>query len=373
MRMFNRFYGLCAVAVCSILYTAWFLTGRNFGDIVPLAGTFQTADKFDHRLVVFGDSWSDSETEEEQGKIWTDHLCDLFSCYQENLAQTARSPGNTKKNTGAVVDNDELSSFGWLSKEQVPDFKTQLDQWLAVETVAMEKLSEEERITRQERTTFVISFGIWDLWSLRETDYNTAVSSVDRRIKKLTEQLNRLDESFKGWGPTELQIIMTQTLDVTFLPAFTSVSGDEFKDAVRLLTQWNSKLKSAATEWKDGKAQWLYMFDTNAFVLDRIRDWQLYASGIEEENGMGKNTEPGWENVSAPCLVGESGFRVMMSKTEETTRCQHPEKYLFWDEMHLGPSAHKLMGSAVYKETKELLMAAPSKSESAASRRGVAV
>jgi hypothetical protein len=41
--------------------------------------------------------------------------------------------------------------------------------------------------------------------------------------------------------------------------------------------------------------------------------------------------------------------------------------------MHLGPSAHKLMGNAVYKETKELLNATPSKSESAASRRGVAV
>lgn len=81
MRMFNRFYGLCAVAVCSILYTAWFLMGRTFGDVVPLAGTFQTADKFDHRLVVFGDSWSDSETEEEQGKIWTDHLCDLVCVF----------------------------------------------------------------------------------------------------------------------------------------------------------------------------------------------------------------------------------------------------------------------------------------------------
>jgi HMG box factor len=229
-----------------------------------------------------------------------------------------------------VIDNDELSSFGWLSRDQVPDFKAQLDQWLAAETGAMERLTEEERITRQERTTFVISFGIWDLWSLREADYNTAVSSVERRIKKLTEQLDRLAEAFKGWGPTELQIIMTQTMDVTFLPAFTSAGGDEFKDAVRLLTDWNSKLKSAATEWKDGKAQWLYMFDTNAFVLDRIRDWQLYDSGILEENGMGKNTEPGWENVNAPCLVGEGGFGVMMSGTEEKSRCQHPEKYLFW-------------------------------------------
>lgn len=77
MRMFNRFYGLCAIAVCTILYTAWFLTGRSFGDVVPLAGKFKSANEFDHRLVVFGDSWSDNETDEVQGKVWTDYLCDM--------------------------------------------------------------------------------------------------------------------------------------------------------------------------------------------------------------------------------------------------------------------------------------------------------
>lgn len=251
-----------------------------------------------------------------------------FSCYQENLAQTARSAIQLKE-SGAVVDNEELNLFGRLSQGQVPDFKSQLDQWLTAETAIMEKLSEEERKTRQERTVFAISFGIWDIWGLKDTDYNTALASIERRIKKFMEQLDRLDEQFKSWGSTELQIIMTQTMDVTFLPAFKVSGGDEFKNAVRILTDWNSKLKSAATEWKEGKAQWLYMFDTNAFVMDRIRDWQLYASGIEEENGIGSNKEPGWENVSAPCQSSESGLRVMMSK-KETTRCQHPEKYLFW-------------------------------------------
>lgn len=357
MRMFNRFYGLCAIAVCTILYTTWFLSGRKFSDAVPLAGKFQTSKEFDHRLVVFGDSWSDSETEVEQGKVWTDHLCEMSSCHQENLAQTARSASKTKE-YGSVVDNEELSLFGRLTQSQVPDFKGQLDEWLKAETAVMDSLSEEKRLERQQRTIFVISFGVWDIWTLKDVDYQTAAGSIDRRIKKLTEQLNRLDEQFKAWGSTELQIIMTQTMDVTFLPAFTASGGNEFKDIVSILTEWNSKLKSAATEWKDGKAQWLYMFDTNAFVLDRIRDWQLFASGIEDETGMGKNEEPGWENVSDPCVSNESGFQVMMSKKEKT-RCQHPEKYLFWDEMHLGSTAHKLMGTAVYKETKEYLDAPP--------------
>lgn len=80
IRLFNRFYGLVTVAACTILYSAWFLTSRNLGDIVPLASVqFQTAASFDQRLVVFGDSWSDNETEEGQGRIWTDWLCGMVS------------------------------------------------------------------------------------------------------------------------------------------------------------------------------------------------------------------------------------------------------------------------------------------------------
>jgi hypothetical protein len=78
VRLFNRFYALSAVAACTILPTAWFLTSRRFPDIIPLAsGQFQAAATFDQRLVVFGDSWSDNETNESQGKVWTDWLCSM--------------------------------------------------------------------------------------------------------------------------------------------------------------------------------------------------------------------------------------------------------------------------------------------------------
>ena len=83
IRLFNRFYGLVVVAACTILYSAWFLTSRNLGDIVPLApGQFRTAASFDQRLVVFGDSWSDNETEEGQGRVWTDWLCGMVSVFR---------------------------------------------------------------------------------------------------------------------------------------------------------------------------------------------------------------------------------------------------------------------------------------------------
>jgi HMG box factor len=78
VRMFNRFYALSAVAVCTIVFTAWFLTSRRFPDIVPLAvGQFEVASIFDQRLVVFGDSWSDNANEDSQGKVWTDWLCSM--------------------------------------------------------------------------------------------------------------------------------------------------------------------------------------------------------------------------------------------------------------------------------------------------------
>jgi hypothetical protein len=92
IRLFNRFYALCAVAACTILYSAWFLTSRNLGDIVPLAAEqFRTASSFDQRLVVFGDSWSDNETDEEQGRVWTDWLCGMVRIARLSSGWTGES------------------------------------------------------------------------------------------------------------------------------------------------------------------------------------------------------------------------------------------------------------------------------------------
>lgn len=171
---------------------------------------------------------------------------------------------------------------------------------------------------RQDHTIFVVSFGVWDLWSLIGKDYDAARESVERRIAIIME---RLDELASRWGTSELKVILTHTVDVTFLPGF-EYGGDQFKDTVQLVEDWNIKLREAAKEWEHGT---IYLFDMNAFVMDRIRDYQLYAAGIEGENGLGMNLD-GWVNVVKPCV--ESGFRVMMSK--EKTQCEQPERYLFW-------------------------------------------
>lgn len=229
-----------------------------------------------------------------------------------------------------MVDNDELDLLGRLSQTKLADFKTQLQRWLDAESPALEGLSEEQIHSRQERTIFIVSFGLWDVWSLvtNAKDYNSAVSSADRRIKTLVEQLDKLSER---WGSTSLKVILMQTVDVTFLPGFMTSGGDEYKNAVRIVAEWNKRLRQAAEDWQRGV---IYLFDTNAFVLDRIRDWQLYAAGIEEENGLGKNLDPGWENVSDACVEIGSGLEVIKSKEEKM--CEHPEKYLFWYVVNLG-------------------------------------
>ncbi|CAG8946789.1 unnamed protein product [Penicillium salamii] len=316
VRMFNRFYVLCALAVGTILTSAWFLTSRRLSDILPLpVGQFQVTSTFDQRLVVFGDSWSDNSnsTANSQGPIWTDWLCSMMSCHQENLAQTA-SPLRGR-NLGAVVDNHELDLLGRLSQTRLADFESQLEQWLAAESSL--DLSEDAVRYRQNHTIFVVSFGVWDLWSLIGKDYDTARQSVERRIARIMEHL---DDLSARWSTSELKVILTQTVDVTFLPGFDS--AEPSKDAVRLLGDWNLKLREAATKWAHGT---IYLFDTNEFLMDRIRDYQLYAAGIEEESGLGQNLD-GWMNVMEPCVA--SGFQVMMSK--EKTQCKQPETYLFW-------------------------------------------
>ncbi|KAJ5273413.1 hypothetical protein N7478_008538 [Penicillium angulare] len=345
MRLFNRFYVLCGLAACTMLYSAWFLTSRNFGDIVPLASEeYHTAPEFGERLVVFGDSWSDNETEDLQGKVWTDWLCEKFSCHQENLAETAKSSFRGKY-TGSVVDNTELDVLDRVSQTKLKDMKTQLQHWLAAEMKTVKGMSDEDLKSRQDRTIFVVSYGVWDIWSLVSKEYGSACESVDRRIKTIMNQLNILAET---WGSDNLKVILTQSVDVTFLPAFLAAypsQGEEYKTAVKILAYWNARLKEAAKPWEKGT---VYLFDTNAFLLDRIRDWQYFAAGITAQDGLGSNEDPGWENVANGCVESEGGITAMVSSKKNKAPCENPEKYLFWNEMTMGPSAHRLMASEVY-------------------------
>ncbi|KAE8349726.1 hypothetical protein BDV28DRAFT_140600 [Aspergillus coremiiformis] len=353
MRLFNKFHTVCALAVASILLSAWFLASQHYYKrVAPTNGEesgFDVATSFDRRLVVFGDSWSDNNTDELQGSVWTEWLCSMFQCHHENMAQTAKSLRG--KYIGSVVDNDELpASLLNLNKSPLADFKDQVSQWTAAEARAVQEdlASNEETISyRQNRTIITVAFGVWDVWNLLDKAYDAATQSVDRSIGVIIDQLNVLSQSL---GTNELKVILTLAPDVTFFPAFRPTRNQHIgrhKDAVRITEDWNSRLREAAEKWDQGT---IYLFDTNAFLADLIRDWQLFAAGIEEPNGLGKNQEPGWENVDDACVENEQ----QLVMTSEVKKCDNPEKFLFWNEMHLGPSAHRLMGTEIFHGIEEM-------------------
>ncbi|PLB55003.1 hypothetical protein P170DRAFT_344416 [Aspergillus steynii IBT 23096] len=347
MRLFNKFHAVCALAVCSILLSAWLLASQHYYRRVAStdpANGFRAAKTFDRRLVVFGDSWSDDNNggDEVQGSVWTEWLCSMFSCHHENLAETAKSLRGTQ--IGSVVDNSELSGILLsLSKSPVADFKTQMNRWTAAESQVLEELAGDEAAiaSRLNHTIVAVSFGVWDVWNMIGKDYDSAVKTVDHSVETIMDQLDSLSRAL---GTDDLKVILTLAPDVTFLPAFKGAAEQRVtrhKDTVRVAEYWNKKLRESAEKWDHGL---IYLFDTNAFLVDLIRDRQLYDAGIEEPNGLGKNADPGWENVDDSCV--ENGKQVVM--TSEVKRCETPEKYLFWNDMHLGPSAHRLMGTEVF-------------------------
>lgn len=79
MRFVSKFYILVALAGCSILFSVRLLWMSS--DYMPISPghdpAFQVTEK---RLVVFGDSWSDSASrDEEQGPLWTEWLCSMVN------------------------------------------------------------------------------------------------------------------------------------------------------------------------------------------------------------------------------------------------------------------------------------------------------
>ncbi|KAH2977264.1 hypothetical protein KXW58_005931 [Aspergillus fumigatus] len=263
------------------------------------------------------------------------------------MAQTAKSlRGNY---IGSVVDNEKLSNTMLnMYKTPLADFKAQVKQWTTAERAALESLSDEKIASRQNNTIVVVSFGIWDLWNMIGKSYEDSINVVDHSIQVIMDQLNVLSQL---WVINNLKVILTLTPDVTFLPAFKPTAAEQrvshYKDTVKLTEYWNHKLRDAAEQWVQGA---IYLFDTNAFVADLIKDWQLFAAGVEESNGLGKNQDPGWVNVEDACV--QSGQQWVMATKEK--QCENPDKYLFWNEMHLGPSAHRLMGTEVFHGIEEM-------------------
>lgn len=224
---------------------------------------------------------------------------------------------NLDPSFGAIIDNSELEALRINSTATPPaDLNFQISEWLDKKKSAFRRVPAKQVLAVKQGTIFVVSFGTWDLWKLAEQDLDTATTSAARIVDKLFAHLSNLAEK---WSPKDTKIILSLPVDVTFLPAFKGREGVVQKDAVMLAEHWHSLVRGHAEQWQHGS---LFLLDTNSFLIDQVRERQLWVGGLIErdefeENGMA------WEDVSKPCVdPAQDSLR--------QKNCSDPGMFLFW-------------------------------------------
>lgn len=169
--------------------------------------------------------------------------------------------------------------------EPSSDLKTQIEQWLKFERqqYGTSRVSEVER----NGTVFIMWFSLWDLWNYSEKNMADAQHAVTKAMDILFEQLDVMAENW----PSEMKIIMPEAIDTTFLPRWhnsrtglrgSDPHGDNQRNAVLLSEQWNRALDMRATRWQGGS---MYIYNTNEWLLDQIREQQLTEAHLSDANG----------------------------------------------------------------------------------------
>ncbi|OCL06147.1 hypothetical protein AOQ84DRAFT_399180 [Glonium stellatum] len=353
MRFLTRVHVLSALGICSILYFGWILPSLHITTRINKVWSGSS-----HQLVVFGDDWSDigeyriSPPDEasapirdaDQGGLWTEVLCKELVCdYIDNFARSAL-PSKDGGISGALVDNDvymNATSHNKTDTKPLADFKMQVQQWINFEK---QKRLMPGRQGKDEWTVFTVMFGVWDLWQYAALEKARAVYAIEGSIEELFHQLNTIAENSDG----PIRVVLPLLFDVTFLPRFQMRKGSSAwqfaqnqHQAVFLLTYWNTALSRAASSWTAGD---LFLPDINSVLVNEVRAKQLYAMGITDASGAGKQV-PLFDEVETPCLAPVSESESTQDKEENTvTKCNKPTRHLFWDDMHLGGTAHGLIG-----------------------------
>lgn len=192
------------------------------------------------------------------------------------------------------------------------------------------------RIREMERksTIFTVWFSLWDLWYHSNKTRAEAQKAIEKTVDILFEQLNEVAAHWKG----EVKVVMPEAIDPTFLPGWMATrtgpngkdkTGDEQRNAVRLAEQWNDALDSKARNWDKGQ---LYIYNTNEWLLDQVREQQLVAGEMSDHNGLGAVGTP-WENVLVGCLGAvskQNNSSGSAQASEGLGRCAEPDRYLFW-------------------------------------------
>ena len=226
--------------------------------------------------------------------------------------------------TNTTLSNSTLAA-GFEIAEPLADLKTQVQQWLRFEKdqYGNSRISELER----NGTVFTLWFSLWDLWYYSEKTFGEAEVAVTKSMDSLFEQLDRIAENW----PSELKIVMPEAIDTTFLPGWHSIrtgprgsdsGGESQRNAVLLTEHWNRALDMRATRWNQGS---MYIYNTNEWLLEQVREQQLFTAHLSDANGMGA-TETPWSNVRSGCVERNE----TLSETFGVKRCTDPNTYLFW-------------------------------------------
>lgn len=206
------------------------------------------------------------------------------------------------------------------------DLRSQVAQWLRFEK--KQYMSSRLREKEKRGTIFTVWFSLWDIWYYSQLNGDDAAEAVRQSVDSLFEQLNIIADNW----PSGAKMILPEAMDPTFLPGWSmrrtgpagsDHSADDQRNAIQLVKQWNAALDQKASDWRKGQ---IYIYNTNEWMLDQVREAQLVIGDMSDHNGLGKNGSP-WSSVQSGC-VG-SGESPLLSATGPA-RCPEPQKYLFW-------------------------------------------
>ncbi|KAK9370837.1 hypothetical protein V1509DRAFT_614902 [Lipomyces kononenkoae] len=245
----------------------------------------------------FGGRWSD-------GPVWPEYLCEETGCGDYlNLAFG-----------GAKITNKFVAS-------SVPDLIQQRDNFLAIkradESSTDRRRSPSEELVDNRRTLLIFWFGINDLIQymsiLPTTDdrQRAVVSSVATLFDVALDLANRFPQS---------NFLFMSAIDVTLLPVwqerFTEKNDPglrKYKEVIRLSQVWSQEMTMHFGNWNKSMGSIQY-WDANAW----------YARSI---SGVANN---GFDNFKDFCFDHNAA-----------QLCPTPDKYFFWDHVHLTTAAHK--------------------------------
>lgn len=244
--------------------------------------------------------------------------------------------------SGAVVDsnllNSSMSNTTILNNtaitnpepaEPLADLKTQVEHWLAFE----KKQYANSRVSEIERsgTFFIVWFSLWDLWYSSRKTLVEAEAAVSKTMDVLFEQFDVIAENW----PSKLKIIVPEAIDLTFLPGWHTIrtgprgsdpNGEDQRNAVLLVEQWNRALDMRAVRWRRGS---MYIYSTNDWLLDQVREHQLSTAHLKDANGMGAD-QSAWSNVRSGCIASNYKAYDVLGEDPTAGRCNDPATYLFW-------------------------------------------